>query len=104
MLLGFSTKNNVLLYRPFAELDWNVLPERDVAAAVGYVSKLKFDLIVIDLDNVTLYPPDLIKKIRFRESEDSECKIVALGRYILPEFGNQILRSGADLVLPSPQA
>ena len=100
MLLGLSKKNTVQLYRPFAELGWQVLPEQDTTAGLAYLQSAEIDIVVLDLRHDEVYSPVLISKIRAAEPDGRRCKIVGLGQSIAPHLVDQMFEAGVDMILP----
>lgn len=62
----------------------------------------RFDLIVLDVDQMDVFCPQFIAALRGSEGRSAGAVIAVIGTLIMPEFRTQLLKAGADHVLQAP--
>ena len=100
MLLGFTPKVTTRSYKFLSEKGWNVLPEKSAERALSYFGQTHFDLIILDIDGVDKFAPQIVEEIRQaeRNADRYNSKIIGFGKFVLPHFREQLRRAGMDEV------
>lgn len=102
LLVGFLEPEQDAVKRVLEQISWNADASEDLDHSFALFLKERFDLTVIDIDNIPLYAPTVVAKARTSGGVSANATILAVGDYILPELNAQLLRAGVDLVIQKP--
>lgn len=102
LLVGFLKPEQYAVIQMLAKISWNAAVSENLDESFALFLQERFDLCIIDVDNIALYAPTVVAKARTSGGASANATILAVGDYILPGLKAQLMRAGVDLILQRP--
>ena len=103
LLAGFLPDEADEISLAFKKMGWDTLNLRKEAEIEQAFFAHRFDVTAIDAENLEVSAPHLIERLRRARGLSSDATIVAVETCVLGEIQEQLMRSGADLVISRPR-
>lgn len=102
LLAGFPIDEAECLVDALDQMGWAAIVLRKEAEIEAAFATTRFDVTVIDAEYLEVFAPHFIARLRGMEGPSSDATILAVDNSIFEGFKEQLVRAGADLVVPKP--
>lgn len=102
LLAGFAEDEVLKASRLLSSVGWDVVSFGDHEEAIAALNSDWFDLTLVDIDNIDIFAPLFIARLRNGTGASRQCTILAIHEFVTEELTNQLLLAGADQILRKP--
>ncbi|MEM6759519.1 MAG: hypothetical protein AAF601_08580 [Pseudomonadota bacterium] len=96
LLIGFPPQAVADITEALETIGWAAVSSEDSDHAARECATEQFDFVLIDVDGVDQFAPELITAIRDSTSMSARSTIVAFSNYIPPAFKDRLVAVGVD--------
>ncbi|MBO9464778.1 hypothetical protein J7443_06025 [Tropicibacter sp. R15_0] len=96
LLIGFKQQQEAEIIANLSSTDWLILPAINDAHTTQLVTEIRFDFVLIDVDGVERFAPELVADLRAEGALNQLATILAHSDFMLPAFREQLLHCGVD--------
>ncbi|MEM9435153.1 MAG: hypothetical protein AAGA12_14640 [Pseudomonadota bacterium] len=102
LLAGFQSKEAENISLVLAQMGWEATSLSKEAEIESAFAAQRFDITVVDADHLEVFAPHFIARLRDSRGRSADATILAVGHSMLDGLKDQLMQSGANLVIPKP--
>jgi len=102
LLAGFPRKESDYMASALRQMAWNSIALSKEEEIEAVFTTQRFDITFIDAEHIEVYAPHFIQRLRKACGPSSDTTIIAVDSSDFVGFKDQLVQSGADLVVPKP--
>ncbi len=102
LLAGFVQDEAKSIADALAKMEWKSTALTDVDEIERAFTEQRFDVTVIDAENLEVFAPHFIARLRSTEGHSLEAPMLAVDSSAFEGLKEQLMQAGADLVVHKP--